>query len=219
MTLVQMPPHSIRVMLVDDHSVVRSGFKLLIDATPNMQVVAEAATGEEAVQSFRQNRPDVIILDLSMPGIGGFEALTRMLSKDPGACILVLSAHQDGMYARRALNAGALGYLTKRSVAGALIDAIRQVHRRKIFLEPDIARQLAVQNACGSRDRLDVLTCKEFKVFLALAEGHSVQKIAGVMSLSPRTIGTHLYNIKQKLGVSTSAEIALTAMRAGLLSL
>jgi two-component system invasion response regulator UvrY len=121
------------------------------------------------------------------------------------------------MHARRVLKAGAMGYLTKRSAADALIQAIRQVGSGKTFLEPEIAQQLAMQRVSGAADPLDTLSEKEFKVFLALAKGQSVQEIADVMSLSPRTVGTHLYNIKQKLGASNSAELAIIAMRAGLL--
>ena len=122
------------------------------------------------------------------------------------------------MHARRVLKAGAVGYLTKRSAAEALMQAIRQVHQGKTFLEPAIAQQMAVQQVNGERNPLDMLSEKEFKVFLALAKGQSVAEIAEVMSLSPRTIGTHLYNIKQKLGASNSAELAIIAIRAGLIA-
>jgi two-component system invasion response regulator UvrY len=157
-------------------------------------------------------------MDISMPGIGGLEAVRRILAKEPGARILVLSAHEDAMHARRVLKAGAAGYLTKRSAAEALIQAIREVCQGKTFLEPQIARELALRQVAGAAEPLDTLSEKEFKVFLALAGGQSVQDIAAVMSLSPSTVGTHLYNIKQKLGASNSAELALIAMRAGLLT-
>jgi two-component system invasion response regulator UvrY len=205
-------------MLVDDHSVVRMGFRLLLDGSPDIRVVAEAESGEDAMRRFDEARPDVVVMDISMPGIGGLEAIRRILARDAAARILVLSAHEDAMHARRVLEAGAAGYLTKRSAAEALIQAIRQVAQGKTFLEPEIAQELAIRQFSGVRDPLDGLTEKEFKVFLALARGQSVQEIAEVMSLSPRTIGTHLYNIKQKLGVSNSAELAIMAMRAGLLT-
>jgi len=208
----------IGVMLVDDHAVVRMGFRLLLDAAPDMRVVAEADSGEEAIRRIDEARPEVVVLDISMPGIGGLEAVRRILAKEPAARILVLSAHEDAMHARRVLKAGAAGYLTKRSAAEALIQAIREVCQGKTFLEPQIARELALRQVAGTAEPLDTLSEKEFKVFLALAGGQSVQDIAAVMSLSPRTIGTHLYNIKQKLGASNSAELALIAMRAGLLT-
>jgi two-component system invasion response regulator UvrY len=140
-----------------------------------------------------------------------------MRARDPGVRILVLSAHEDTMHARRTLKAGAAGYLTKRSAAEALIRAIREVGRGATFLEPQIAQELARRQASDPREPLDTLSETEFKVFLALARGQSVQHIAEVMSVSPRTVGTHLYNIKQKLAAANSAELALIAMRAGLL--
>jgi two-component system, NarL family, invasion response regulator UvrY len=216
--MVLMPAARIGVMLVDDHAVVRMGFRLLLDAAPDMRVVAEADSGEEAMRRIDEARPEVVVMDISMPGIGGLEAVRRILAKEPGARILVLSAHEDAMYARRVLKAGAAGYLTKRSAAEALIQAIRVVCQGKTFLEPQIAQELALRQVAGAAQPLDTLSEKEFKVFLALAGGQSVQDIAAVMFLSPRTVGTHLYNIKQKLGASNSAELALIAMRAGLLT-
>ena len=216
--MVLMPAARIGVMLVDDHAVVRMGFRLLLDAAPDMRVVAEADSGEEAMRRIDEARPEVVVMDISMPGIGGLEAVRRILAKEPGARILVLSAHEDAMHARRVLKAGAAGYLTKRSAAEALIQAIREVCQGKTFLEPQIAQELALQRVAGAAEPLDTLSEKEFKVFLALAGGQSVQDIAAVMCLSPRTVGTHLYNIKQKLGASNSAELALIAMRAGLLT-
>jgi two-component system invasion response regulator UvrY len=206
------------VMLVDDHSVVRMGFRLLLEGSTDIRVVAEAESGEDAVRRFGEARPDVVVMDISMPGLGGLEAIRRILARQPAARILVLSAHEDAMHARRVLKAGAMGYLTKRSAAEALIQAIRQVNQGKTFLEPEIAQELAIQQLSGTSDPVDTLSEKEFQVFLALAQGQSVQEIAEVMSLSPRTVGTHLYNIKQKLGASNSAELALMAIRAGLLT-
>lgn len=207
----------IKVMLADDHAVVRMGFRLLLDASPDIRVVAEVESGEEAVKRFPEVRPDVLVLDLSMPGIGGLEAVSRILARESAARILVLTAHEDAMHAKRVLKAGALGYLSKRGAAEELIQAIRMVRQGRTFLEPAIAQQMAVQQLTGERSPVDMLSEKEFKVFLALAKGQSVADIAQVMSLSPRTIGTHLYNIKQKLGAANSAELAIVAMRHGLM--
>jgi two-component system, NarL family, invasion response regulator UvrY len=207
----------INVMLVDDHAVVRMGFRLLLQGSPDIKVVAEAESGEDACRKYPEVMPDVVVMDISMPGIGGLEAIDRILARQPSARILVLSAHEDAMHARRVLKAGAVGYLTKRSAAEELMQAIRQVHQGKTFLEAGIAQQMAVQQVNGQKNPLDMLSEKEFKVFLALAKGQSVADIAEVMSLSPRTIGTHLYNIKQKLGASNSAELAIIGIRAGLI--
>jgi two-component system invasion response regulator UvrY len=208
---------TIKAMLVDDHAVVRMGFRLLLQGTSDIQVVAEANSGEEAVRLYPEVRPNVVVMDISMPGIGGLEAIGRILAREPAARILVLSGHEDVMHARRVLKAGAAGYLTKRSAAEELIQAIRQVDQGKTYLEPSIAQQMAVQQLSGQKNPVDMLSEKEFKAFLALARGQSVQEIADIMSLSPRTIGTHLYNIKQKLGASNSAELAIIAIRAGLM--
>ena len=208
---------TIGVMLVDDHAVVRMGFRLLLEGSSDITVLGEAESGEEAVRSFAELQPDVMVMDISMPGIGGLEAIERILAKEPSIRILVSSAHEDAMHARRVLKAGAAGYLTKRSAAEELIRAIGLVHQGKTYLEPGIAQQMAMQQLSGERNPVDTLSEKEFKVFLALAKGKSVQDIADVMSLSPRTVGTHLYNIKQKLGASNSAELAIIAIRAGLI--
>lgn len=213
-----MGDHGIKVMLVDDHAVVRMGFRMLLEGADDIVVLGEAESGEEAVRRFAELKPDVIVMDISMPGIGGLEAIDRILAKDPEMRILVLSAHEDAMHARRVLKAGAVGYLTKRSAAEELIHAIRVVHQGKTYLEPGIAQQMAVEQVSGERNPVDTLSEKEFKVFLSLAQGRSVQDIADVMSLSPRTVGTHLYNIKQKLGASNSAELAIIAIRAGLIN-
>ncbi|MGE0705842.1 MAG: response regulator [Vicinamibacterales bacterium] len=212
-----MSDGSIKVMLADDHAVVRMGFRVLLESSGDVTVVAEAESGEDAVRRFPEVRPDVLVMDLSMPGIGGLEAVSRILARDASARILVLTAHEDAMHAKRVLKAGALGYLSKRSAAEALIQAIRVVHQGRTFLEPAIAQDIAMQQLTGERNPVDMLSEKEFKVFLALARGQSVADIAQVMSLSPRTIGTHLYNIKQKLGAANSAELAIVAMRHGLL--
>ena len=212
-----MSKHKIKVMLVDDHAVVRMGFRLLLQGCSDIEVTGEASSGEEAARQFMELAPDVLVMDISMPGIGGLEAIDRVLAKNPQQKILVLSAHEDIMHARRVLKAGAAGYLTKRSAADVLIEAIYAVHKGSVFLEPQIAQAMAVEQVSGSRNPVDALSEKEFKVFVELAKGRSVQEIAEVMSLSPRTIGTHLYNIKQKLNAANSAELAIIAIRAGLL--
>lgn len=156
-------------------------------------------------------------MDLSMPGMGGLEAVTRVLAKDPAARILILSAHEDTIHPKRVLKAGAVGYLSKRSAAEELIQAIRQVAGGKMYMEAAIAQQMAVEQISGDKSPVDILSAREFEVFLALAKGQSVNDIAEVLHLSPRTVGTHLYNIKQKLGASNQAEISIIAVRAGLL--
>jgi len=207
----------INVMLVDDHAVVRMGFKMLLESDADMKVVAEAESGELAIQRYMEHKPDVVVMDITMPGIGGLEAIERILAKDNAAKILVLSAHEDSVHPKRVLNAGAMGYLTKRSAAEELIKAIRTVASGKKYLEASVAQQMAIQQLSGDQNPVDVLSPREFEVFMALAKGKTTNEIAETLFLSPRTVGTHLYNIKQKLNANNSAEIALIAMRSGLL--
>ena len=207
----------IKVMLVDDHAVVRMGFKMLLESASDIKVIAEAENGEQAVKGYVEHHPDVVVMDITMPGIGGLEAIERIMAKDNTARILVLSAHEDSVHPKRVLNAGAMGYLTKRSAAEELIKAIRTVAGRKMYLEASVAQQMAIQQLNGGKNPVDVLSDREFEVFMALAKGKSTNEIAETLCLSPRTVGTHLYNIKQKLNANNSAEIALIAMRSGLL--
>ena len=207
----------IKVMLVDDHAVVRMGFKMRLEAASDIKVIAEAENGEQAIKGYVEHHPDVVVMDITMPGIGGLEAIERIMAKDNTARILVLSAHEDSVHPKRVLNAGAMGYLSKRSAAEELIKAIRTVAGRKMYLEANIAQQMAIQQLNGEKNPVDVLSDREFEVFMALAKGKSTNDIAETLCLSPRTVGTHLYNIKQKLNANNSAEIALIAMRSGLL--
>ncbi len=207
----------INVMLVDDHAVVRMGFKLLLESATDIKVVAEAESGEQAIRLYTEHQPDVVVMDITMPGLGGLEAIERIMARDPQAKILVLSAHEDSVHPKRVLSAGALGYLTKRSAAEELIKAIRTVAGRKMYLEAGIAQQMAIQQLSGEKNPVDVLSAREFEVFISLAKGNTTNEIAETLNLSPRTVGTHLYNIKQKLSASTSADLALMAMRCGLI--
>jgi len=207
----------IKVLLVDDHAVVRMGFKMLINAELDMEVIGEAESGELGIKSYKELQPNLVIMDITMPGIGGIEAIDRILANDKRARILVLSAHEDSVHPKRVLKAGALGYLTKRSAAEELIKAIRTVHSGKKYLEASIAQQMAITNLSGENNPVEILSDREFEVFIALAKGKSTNEIADTMCLSPRTVGTHLYNIKQKLNANNSAEIALIAIRCGLM--
>ena len=207
----------IKILLVDDHAVVRMGFKMLIEAEADIKVIGEAKSGEVAVKLFQELKPDIIVMDITMPGIGGLEAIDRILAKDKNTKILVLSAHEDSVHPKRVLNAGAMGYLTKRSAAEELIKAIKSIHQGKRYLEPSIAQQMAITQLSGETNPVEILSDREFEVFMALAKGKSTNEIADTLCLSPRTVGTHLYNIKQKLNANNSAEIALIAIRCGLI--
>jgi two-component system invasion response regulator UvrY len=190
---------------------------MLLETDADIKVVCEAESGEQAIQRYVEFKPHVVVMDITMPGIGGLEAIERILAKDSAAKILVLSAHEDSVHPKRVLNAGAMGYLTKRSAAEEMIKAIRVVASGKKYLEAGVAQQMAIQQLSGDQNPVDVLSPREFEVFMALAKGKTTNEIAETLFLSPRTVGTHLYNIKQKLNANNSAEIALIAMRSGLL--
>ena len=207
----------IKILLVDDHAVVRMGFKMLIEAEDDITVIGEAESGEVAIKLFQELKPDIIVMDITMPGIGGLEAIDRIIAKDKNTKIRVLSAHEDSVHPKRVLNAGAMGYLTKRSAAEELIKAIKSIHQGKRYLEPNIAQQMAITQLSGETNPVEILSDREFEVFIALAKGKSTNEIADTLCLSPRTVGTHLYNIKQKLNANNSAEIALIAIRCGLI--
>lgn len=208
----------IRVLLVDDHAVVRTGFRLLLQAQRDIRVVGEAESGETACQVYGELSPDVVVMDLAMPGMGGLEALKRIRAHHPQARVLALSAHDDVLHARRALREGARGFLSKRSAPEALLEAITTVAGGQRFLDAALAQRLALDEVEGAtKSPLERLSEREFEVFVRLAGGSTVQRIAEDLKLSASTVGTHLYNIKQKLGVSNQSELTLIAIRHGLI--
>jgi two-component system invasion response regulator UvrY len=206
----------IRVLLADDHAVVRTGFRLLLEANADIEVVGEADSGETAYQRYLDLGPDVVVMDIAMPGMGGIEALRRIRSHHPRARVLALSAHDDPVHARRALREGAFGFLSKRSAPEALLEAITSVAAGRRYIDPGVAQRLALTDV-DAEALAERLSEREFEVFMRLAHGESVQRIAEDLRLAPSTIGTHLYNIKQKLGVSNQAELTLLAIRHGLI--
>lgn len=205
------------LLLVDDHAVVRSGFKVLLQTWDDVDVVAEANSGEEALPLYTLHRPEVVVMDIAMAGMGGIEACKRLLALDPKVRILALSAHEDSSYAKRALQAGALGYLSKRTAPEVLIDALRMVARHQRFIDPIIAQRMANQRTDSDTQYIDKLSPREFEVFILLAKGKSVVDISQSLGLSASTVGTHLYKVKLKLQLSNQSEITLLAMRHGLL--
>jgi len=205
-----------KVLLVDDQELVRAGFRRLLEDGDKFTVIAESGSGEQAVQDFSKHHPDVVVMDISMPGIGGVGAIERIIAREPNARILVLSVHEDSVFTTRAMQAGALGFIPKRSAPEEMLKAVEMVAQGKTCIAPEIAQQLAMQKLTGSENPLDVLSQREFEVFRLLAEGKTVNDIAEILSLSPKTVGTHHTNIKQKLNVSNSAELARLAIRSGL---
>ena len=207
----------LRVMLVDDHAVVRGGFKVLLQTWDDVQVVAEADSGEEALRIHDSVAPDVVVMDIAMAGMGGIEAIKRLVAKHPQIRVLALSAHEDTSYSKRAFQAGALGYLSKRTAPEVLVDAIRLVAQGKRFIDPGIAQRMAMQDLSGETDPLALLSPREFEVFMQIARGQSVGTVAETLNLSVSTVGTHVHKIKQKLELTNTSEITLLALRQGLI--
>ncbi len=205
------------VMLVDDHTVVRAGFRLMLEATDDIEVVAEADSGEAAYQKYAEAAPDVVVMDLAMAGIGGIEAIKRIVARDRDARILALSAHEDTSHPRRALAAGARGYLSKRTAPEVLIEAVRAIAAGKRYMDAAIAQRMAIQEGDGDVSPVEQLSEREFEIFIQLARGLTVNQIAETFHLSPSTVGTHLYNVKQKLKAANQAELTLIAVRHGLI--
>ena len=205
------------VLLVDDHDLVRAGFKRLLEDGDKFDVIAEAGSGEQAVKEYNNVQADVVVMDISMPGIGGIGAIERIIAHYSNAKILVLSVHEDSVFTSRALQAGAKGFIPKRSAPEDMIKAVEQVAQGKMFIDPMIAQKIAMQKVTGSDNVIDVLSQREFEIFRFLAEGKTVNNIADILNLSPKTVGTHHTNIKQKLEVSNSAELARLAIRSGIL--
>jgi two-component system invasion response regulator UvrY len=208
----------IRILLADDHAVVRMGFRLLLQTAPDMTVIAEAESGETACRLYGEHAPDVVVMDLAMPGMGGLEALRRIRARNSQAKVLTLSAHDDPMHARRALHEGALGFLSKRSAPEALLEAVAAIAAGRRYVDPNLAQKLALAEFDGAaKSPVERLSEREFEVFVRLAGGATVQRIAQDLHLSASTIGTHLYNIKQKLAVANQSELTLIAIRHGII--
>ncbi len=206
----------LRVLLVDDHAVVRAGYSVLLKHAGDIRIVAEADSGEEACRLFAAESPDVVIMDLSLPGIGGLEAIRRMIARDPQARVLVFSVHGDLVFVEQALQAGARGYITKRSAPEELVDAVRTVARGGVHLDADIAQELAFQKTRGDGSPFRALSTREFEIFCMLAEGQSVNDIAERLSLGYKTVANYSTQVRSKLEVGSNAELARLAIRHGI---
>lgn len=208
----------INVMLVDDHVLVRAGIRRLLNEVGDIEVVAEVDSGEEAIDAARRTRPDVILMDLSMPGIGGLEATRKITRANRRARVLAVTIHDDDPFPARLMEAGASGYLTKGCDAREFVSAIRAVYRGEQYLAPDIAKKLAL-SAVGKKDRtpLEELTQREMQVMLMLVSGQSNKLISDKLCLSPKTTSTYRYRIFETLGVSSVVELTRYAIRHGLI--
>lgn len=216
----------ITVLLADDHAVLRAGLRMLINAQPDMEVVGEAADGREAIKAAECFRPDVLLLDLTMPGLGGLSALGVIREKAPGTKVLVLTMHDDEGYLRQVLRSGGSGYVVKRAADVELLSAIRAVKRGEVYIHSSMTKALVegvfdgrVEREAGSSDRFDDLSEREKEVLRLLARGYTNQQIADTLFLSVKTIETYRARLMEKLQLRTRAELVHYALKRGLLAL
>ena len=207
---------AIKVLLTDDHEVVRAGYARLLESTPDIAVVAEACSGEEACAGYSEYQPDVLIMDLNMPGMGGLEACRRIRARDPKANILVFSVHENDVMLERALDAGIKGYISKRSASQEMINAVRKVAAGDVYIGQEMMFHLVDRRTSREGRQLKELTPREFEVFRLLADSKSVNEIAGILNISPKTVGHHMTHIKEKLGISNIAGLTHLAIRLGI---
>lgn len=203
---------------MDDHDLVRSGIKKVLDDATGIKVVAEAKTGEEAIQLTRKHNPHVVLMDVKMPGIGGFEATRKLLRLNPESKVLVVTTCNNDLYPSRLLQIGASGYITKGSTPTEMIHAIRTVHAGQRYISPEIASRLAFRHVSDKEDSpFESLSERELQVMLMITQGTKVLEIAEKLHLSPKTVNSYRYRIFEKMAVKNDVELTLLALRHGLI--
>ena len=212
-----MSVSAIKVILTDDHAVVRSGLRRLLEQNDDISVVAEAESGEQAYQLFSELMPDVLVMDMSMPGIGGLEALRRILAKYSAAKIIIFSMHENATFATQALTAGAMGYVTKSGDADDLVTAVRTAVSGKNYLSPEMAQKIALQSMTGDDNPAQKLTVREFEVFRLLAEGKVTEEVAKILNIGQKTAANYQTMLKQKLEVSSPVDLVRLAIKHGVI--
>jgi two-component system response regulator NreC len=219
---VQKPVKEIRILLADDHNVMRAGLKLLLDNQPGFRVVSEASDGNQAVEQALTTKPDIVVLDIAMPNLSGIEAAQRISAQLPQTSMIILSMHSDEGYVLRALKSGARGYLLKDSAESDLIEAIKVVSQGKAFFSPEISKVLAEDyvreiKVRGAEDSYDLLTAREREILQLLVEGRSNKEVANLLNLSLYTVETHRRNLQSKLNLHSFPELILYAVRKGMI--
>lgn len=207
----------IKVMLVDDHELVRTGFRLILDDAEDIDVVAEADSGESALQLIPESKPDLVLMDINMPGIGGIEATRTIKRKFPDTKVIVVTVHTEAPFPSKLHEAGAIGYVTKGCPASELLDAIRTVGQGKPFLSAEVAQKLSLAKLSGVDSELpfDSLSKREMQVLMLIVQGAKNQEISDTLCVSPKTVSTYRHRLFEKLGVQTDAELTLMAIRHG----
>jgi two-component system, NarL family, invasion response regulator UvrY len=206
------------ILLVDDHSVVRAGIRRLLEQRTGFIVVAEAESGEQAYQLFGEHLPDLTVMDLTMRGMGGLEAIGRIVMRYPTAKILVLSMHESSVFASQALKAGAKGYLPKSGLADELVNALNAILKGHTYIDKAMAKMLALKSSDEETNPLQQLSPREFEIFRLLAEGGDCDSIAQILNISSKTVSNHQTSLKQKLGINSPVEMVRFAIRAGIIS-
>ncbi|MDO9283106.1 MAG: response regulator transcription factor [Methylotenera sp.] len=207
----------IKVLLADDHSVVRAGYRHLLQSAADIQIIAEADSGEEAYRLYGEAKPDVTVMDISMPGMGGLEALRRIRAQDPNARVLIFTMHDDAVFPARALEAGARGYLSKSCPPEALVEAVRAIAAGRKYLGQDVAQKVALQMVLGTGDLLQKLSAREFEVFNLLAQGLPLIELGERLHMDYKTVVNVQSRIRQKLAVENTAQLVMLAIRAGVI--
>ena len=206
----------IRVMLVDDHDLVRTGIKRLLEDHPNIKIVGEAVSGEQALDQLTENDPDVVLMDINMPGIGGLEATRKLLQRKPKLKIIVVTMHEDDMFAQRLLKAGAMGYITKGAKVDEILQAVQAVMDNQRYICPSIAQQIALsQVAEQDSSPFESLSERELQVLLMMMDGQTISAISEKLCLSPKTVSTYRTRLYAKLGVQNDIELARLALQHG----
>lgn len=206
-----------RLLLADDHAVVREGYRRLLESRQDLAIVGEAATAREAFEHYRQLAPDVLVLDLGLPDMGGVELIRRLVQRDAHARILVFTMHREPIFATQALRAGALGYVTKSSPPEVLVEAVYKVAERRQVISPDMAPELALALLDPSGEPLADLAPREFEILRLLLDGCSPEDIGKRLSITAKTVQNCHYQIKTKLGVRTDIELTRVAVKRGLI--
>jgi DNA-binding NarL/FixJ family response regulator len=211
------PDKKTRILLADDHSVVRSGFRALLSAQPDLEVVGEASDGRDAVEQTVLLKPDVVVMDVTMPNLNGIEATRRMAQEAPRVRVLALSMHKDAVYVREILRAGARGYLLKDSSEQDLINAVRALAKGEGFISPAVSDAVLSDYRKHVTDPIDLLTTREREVLQRIAEGQTNKEIAGSLNLSVYTVEAHRGRIMEKLNLHSTGELVRFALRNGLI--
>jgi DNA-binding NarL/FixJ family response regulator len=201
-----------KILIVEDHAIVRAGLRRLLADDPNMSL-RETEDGREALGIFREFRPDLVILDLNLPEMGGLEVIRRLKIEDPDVRILVFSMHDDAIYARRALQAGASGYVSKNEAPAQILEAINRIAEGHTYVGRELAQELAVFNARGPSHPLEDLSRRDLEVLRLLGEGRSLQQIADTLGLSYKTVANNCTQIRTKLGVRRTADLIRIAIQ------